>query len=249
MDNKDLLKAALKIGADWDIDWHEVQHGKQRLDLWLVPAGSRGWFGGRRWKCGNCGHNIRLRDADRRKRWRHLNIGTLASYLNVGVECEFDCPECGSSHNLVSWAEPGADLTREMEQRVANAICRLPDISDVCQILGVGIDEALTVQQKLGLKPGNAGAEAPARTKTPSAMDEDASWLPGDDHPAWTRVIDGSLALKTDALPLQFMLNRLRLQHDPNAPPEKRHAQARQLRAYFTKYRHQSTNELRQIFG
>lgn len=247
MDKDPWIKFALQIGDDWDIDWHEVNHAKHRIDLWLTPAGERHWLGGRRFKCTHCGHLIKLHDADRVRRWRHLNLGILATYLNVGVEHEFACPACGGAHHLVSWAEPGAEMTHELERRIAEAIQRLPRFADVCDLLSVTIDEVLAVHQKLGLKLGTHPEQTTPQEAAPQAGD--SGWLPDDGHPAWLQLMEGRIDLKTDSLPLQFMLNRIKLQFDPAAAPEKHREQARLLRRYFLKYRQQSASELQQIFG
>jgi len=251
MDNKEVIKSALDIGEDWDIDWLEVTHSKHRLDVWLTPAVKRGFFGGRNWECTQCGNNIKLTDSDQRKSWRHLNLGALSTYLNTAIDFRFDCPQCGHAHNLVSWGASEGDMTEAMEKHIAATIPRLPEVGDVCEVLNVTIDEVLEVQRKLDLKPWHPQPDNENVQESSEATNDinESNWLPDETHPAWIKVLDGSIELETDALPLQFMINRLKLQFNPTASSHKMHEQARLLRRYFLKYRQQSARELQQIFS
>ena len=55
---------------------------------------------------------------DRRKRrWRHLDLGTHRLWLVYAIR-RVDCPECGVRTEELPWARPGARHTRDFEDTV-----------------------------------------------------------------------------------------------------------------------------------
>jgi len=65
--------------------------------------------------CGQLGGQIHGR---RRKRWRHLDLGSN----RCQIECELRrlwCPDCGARYEAVPWARPGSRYTRDFEDVVA----------------------------------------------------------------------------------------------------------------------------------
>lgn len=71
--------------------------------------------------------------------------------------------------------------------------------------------------------------------------------VPPENHPSWQRLIEGELELKTDALSLKMLLERIRLTIGPDADEVSRLAAARILRQYFIKYRGRHRAELEQL--
>lgn len=76
-----------------------------------------------------------------------------------------------------------------------------------------------------------------------------ADSLPPDDHPNWQRLINGEIALHTDAVSLKMLLERVR-QAIANKPTEaNRLAGARMLRQYFIKNQHRHGAEIAALAG
>jgi len=71
--------------------------------------------------------------------------------------------------------------------------------------------------------------------------------VPAENHPSWQRLINGELQMKTDALGLKMLLERVRLSLGPHPTEALRLAAARVLRQYFIKHRSRHRAELEQL--
>lgn len=71
--------------------------------------------------------------------------------------------------------------------------------------------------------------------------------VPAENHPSWQRLINGELPMKTDALGLKMLLERVRLSLGPHPTEALRLAAARVLRQYFIKHRSRHRAELEQL--
>ncbi len=66
-----------------------------------------------------CGHLSRSRYDTSRRRWRHVDLGACAVWIEGDIR-RLDCPSCGRVRTeAVDWARPGARHTRDFEDIVA----------------------------------------------------------------------------------------------------------------------------------
>jgi transposase len=73
----------------------------------------------RRLACARCGCVSRAGYDRRRRRWRHLDLGSTRCFLEYELR-RFRCPGCERVvSEAVSWARPGARFTRDFEDVVA----------------------------------------------------------------------------------------------------------------------------------
>jgi hypothetical protein len=71
--------------------------------------------------------------------------------------------------------------------------------------------------------------------------------VPSESHPSWQRLICGDMDLRTDALSLKMLLERIRLSMGASPSEASQLAGARILRQYFIKYRNRHRAELEQL--
>ncbi|ANI39038.1 ISL3 family transposase [Mycolicibacterium vaccae] len=64
-----------------------------------------------------CGKRVRTGYDRRRRRWRHLDLGTKRLWLIYEIR-RLRCPDCGVITETVPWARPGARFTRDFEDMV-----------------------------------------------------------------------------------------------------------------------------------
>lgn len=76
-----------------------------------------------------------------------------------------------------------------------------------------------------------------------------AEALPADDHPNWQRLINGEIALHTDAVSLKMLLERIRQAIARKPSEANRLAGARMLRQYFVKNQHRHNAEISALAG
>lgn len=69
-------------------------------------------------RCSQCSDKCPRYDRLPPRRWRHLDFGRCAVYLEAQL-WRVACPRCGIVVEQVSWAEPGARHTRPFEELVA----------------------------------------------------------------------------------------------------------------------------------
>jgi len=76
-----------------------------------------------------------------------------------------------------------------------------------------------------------------------------AESLPPDDHPNWQKLINGELALHTDAVSLKMLLERIRQAIAKKPTDANRLSGARMLRQYFIKNQHRHAAEIAVLAG
>ncbi len=69
--------------------------------------------------CSGCCKRVRaVHDTYEGRRWRHLDVAGLRSWLRYEIR-RVRCPCCGVTVELVPWAEPQSWFTFDFEQHVA----------------------------------------------------------------------------------------------------------------------------------
>lgn len=75
-------------------------------------------------RCSRCGRKCPGYDRSPTRRWRTADVGDSRCWLEY-APMRVSCPEHGVVTEAVSWADPGARLTRIMDDRIAWAMCHL----------------------------------------------------------------------------------------------------------------------------
>lgn len=71
--------------------------------------------------------------------------------------------------------------------------------------------------------------------------------VPPENDPAWLRLIEGALQLKTEVVGLKMMIERVRILHQSNPSEASRLAGTKLLRQYFLKHQRKHRAELAQM--
>ena len=101
--------------------------------------------------------------------------------------------------------------------------------------------ERLTSEaQQMGIQTGAAVTAAPAAANV---------GVPSENAPCWQDLINGSLAIHTNTVGLQMMMQRVRQSVEKNNSESNRMAGIRILRQYFMKHQSASQNEILQLNG
>jgi transposase len=89
-----------------------------------------------RWHTCPCGERTQARYDRSRRRWRHLDLGSLRLWLEADI-ARIDCQGCGRVRTeTVPWARPGARHSSDLEQLIAWLAQRL-DKTSICRLLRV----------------------------------------------------------------------------------------------------------------
>jgi transposase len=90
----------------------------------------------RRLTCLDCGASVRARFEQKTRRWRHLSLWGLPTYLEGPIR-RLRCPSCQSVRTeRVPWARPGSDFTAPFEDVVGLLAQRLKKTA-VAELTGV----------------------------------------------------------------------------------------------------------------
>jgi hypothetical protein len=92
-----------------------------------------------------------------------------------------------------------------------------------------------------------AGASRPFTSAAPTAVA--GPDLPPESHPNWQRLINGEIAIHTEAVSLKLLLERIRQAIARNPSQANRVAGAKILRQYFQKNHHRHQPEIRALTG
>ncbi|AXK74726.1 ISL3 family transposase [Mycolicibacterium neoaurum] len=87
----------------------EVSIGDRDVEVTLRPTA-------RLLRC-PCSKRVRSVYDRRRRRWRHLDLGTKRLWLTYDIR-RLHCPDCGVTTEEVPWARPGARFSRDFEDTV-----------------------------------------------------------------------------------------------------------------------------------
>ncbi|MCP3996181.1 MAG: ISL3 family transposase [bacterium] len=85
--------------------------------------------------CPECGTQVSGRFHEKTRRWRHLALWGLPTYLE-GVIRRLRCAHCGVRTEQVPWARPDSDFTRPFEDIVA-ALAQRVNQSAVAEMTGI----------------------------------------------------------------------------------------------------------------
>ena len=235
-----LIKLALQIGDDWEID--KMLTANNSLEVWLAPATQRQWFGKKYYLCHDCGHKIELRYSNKSLRWQHIRLGSLEVSLNVNSEFKGTCPNCKASHNLLTWADVDNKITRPLQQQLEDAIPRIRSTEDTCKVMGVDTEAVKSVLKILNnkSKPQSELKSKPQeKLKSPSAKKNEC----------WHKLLRGEIEITPESHPLKLLLRISKIQYEKATTEEDKCKSVKRLQDYFIKFKKRSSNELQQIMN
>jgi transposase len=223
-----LIKLALQIGDDWEID--EMLTADDSLEVWLAPTSKRQWFGKKYHLCHRCGHKIELRHSNKSLRWQHIKLASLAVSLNVKTEFKGDCPNCKTPHNLLTWADVNSKITHGLQQQLEDAIPRIRSTEDTCKVIGVDSEAVKSVLKILNIK---------SEPKNPFA----------EKNECWHKLLLGEIEIKPESHSLKLLLQISKIQYEKANTAEDKYKSVKRLQDYFIKFEKRSSNELQQIMN
>jgi len=87
-------------------------------------------------RCGGCGRRCAGYDqGEGRRRWRHLDCGTLQVWLEADAP-RVDCPDCGPTVAALPWARHDCRYTRPFEDQIAWMATEMSK-SAVCELMRI----------------------------------------------------------------------------------------------------------------
>lgn len=252
----DLCKQILKLQDPWQVVKIEMDAPSNRLDIHLgfQAEKKRGLFrsAGQQQKL-DCGCEI-PDPIEQTSTVRHLNMADLRTYLHVPTPGTIGCnsPDCSLSK---TWATAGSHFSREMEQYVADAMQYGKSFQAASQITGVGIHDAREICERIGVvaqdmptAESQGGANEGDPTVSPIRQQTKKTIrIPPETSNSWWRIINGELALDTNAVGLKMLIQRIRISIGEQPSDSKKLAGARVLRQYFLKHGRRHIQELRRI--
>lgn len=223
-----LIKLALQIGDDWEID--EMLTANDSLEVWLAPTSKRQWFGKKYHLCHSCGHKIELRHSNKNLRWQHIKLGSLAVFLNVKTEFKGSCPNCEAPHNLLTWADVNSKITHPLQQQLEDIIPYMRSTKDACKVIGVDPETVKSVLKALTVTsaPQNFFAK---------------------NSECWHKLLRGEIEIKPKSHPLKLLLRISKIQYEKAKTAEDKYKSVKRLQDYFIKFKKRSSDELQQILN
>ena len=231
MSDTEILSQILNLGEDWHVQSTEVDQPSNRIDITIGfgPAKKKSLFG--RHKSNDDIDTVAL---------RHLPIFGMRTFLHVPVP--------GSVESDKVWNPAGSKLTNEMEEFLIQILNNCNSNQGVAKISGLSSAEVREISERTGAGADSLAdalsnvAAAASTTPISSEYTETRSFeliehsdLPPETHENWQRVISGDIPIKTNAVGLQMLLQRIR-QDVANNPSEiSRINSAKLLRQYFIK--------------
>ena len=86
-------------------------------------------------RCGCCGRSARQGYDSRERSWRHLDFAGMRVVLRYRIR-RVNCPRCGVQTEVVPWAEPGSNFTRDFEDVVA-LLAQKTDKTTISELMGI----------------------------------------------------------------------------------------------------------------
>lgn len=93
----------------------------------------------------SCGYATRASYDHRRRRWRHLDLGSWRCYIEADLR-RLECPSCGVRTEVVPFARPGARHTAEFETLIVWAAAHLDKTAaaELCRVAWETVDAVVT---------------------------------------------------------------------------------------------------------
>lgn len=171
-------------------------------------------------------------------RWRYVNVGTFGSVIRAYVPSGLASDSAFLSRDLIGLqaflGHPSRQYSNFLRQQVAMAQLKGIDLSSVTETYRVS---------EATLKAICDDLERSAATTRALA------YLPTEIDGVWERVLADQLILRTNILPLKFLLSKLKLAAAKTIEPVELHLLKLELRKFFIEHHAQMDNEFEQVCG
>lgn len=98
-------------------------------------------------RCGCCGRSARQGYDSRERSWRHLDFAGMRVVLRYRIR-RVNCPRCGVQTEVVPWAEPGSNFTRDFEDVVA-LLAQKTDKTTISELMGISWETVGNIAQRV----------------------------------------------------------------------------------------------------
>tara|TARA_R110002072_G_scaffold14582_9_gene60242 strand:- start:56503 stop:58056 length:1554 start_codon:yes stop_codon:yes gene_type:complete len=232
MQDTEILTLLLNLDDEWHINTVEVDRPSNRIDIAIAHGSKKkkSFFG-----------NSKSNDDIQTIKLRHLPISGMRTYLHV--------PAPSTVESNKSWAPSGSQLTNEMEAFLIDILNNTKSNQAAAKISGVTAAEIREVSERTGAGADNladalSNVANATNTSTSSPTDYfdtksfeliEHTNIPPETHDNWQRIINGDQIIKTKAVGLQMLLQRIRQDIAKNPSEVSRIKSAKLLRQYFIK--------------
>lgn len=231
MDRIDLkaLADAFGIHSPWTIKSAVVKPEEKQVEIHLALAEKKSFFTFRDGKSENQAGLVG-------GQWYYQPVGQYRSVIHAPVPSNLAGPDSGLTRSLISQlaflGSPKSCYSNYLRQQVAMAQIKGVDLSLLSELMLIPKSEIESICEDL--------------EKTSSQVKPLAS-LPTEIDPAWSAIVQNKMSLKTDVLPLKFLLSKLQRISAPSAEALK--AQVVELRKFFIENASILEQEIEQVSG
>lgn len=171
-------------------------------------------------------------------RWRYINVGTFGSVIRAFVPRSIVSDNAFLNRDLIGLqaylGHPERQYSNFLRQQVALAQLKGIDLSSVTDAYRVSEATLKAICDDLGQSAANTRALA---------------FLPTEIDGVWDRVLADQLILRTNILPLKFLLSKLKLAAAKTIDPTELHMLKLELRKFFIEHNAQMEHEFEQVCG
>ena len=230
------FEAILGVFAPWSISNIEIDTNKRIIDI-NVSKNKNGE------KSSKSKFNFLAKNSSDsqsesmiRTRWRYPNINSFKCYISAEVpnQAVSDGIPRDSLTQPSFLGEVGKRYCNELRQQVSLSAARGFDRAMICSIYG--LDEAIVESILSDIQ------------KTP-VNDRTATYLPTEINSVWREILLDKLLIRTQMLPLKFLLSKLKLASITPGNIEKLHASIDELRQFFIANSAMLEDECAQLCG
>ena len=170
--------------------------------------------------------------------WRYANLGFHPCVIHAKVPKSISLDGLPISRDVISqpafFGNPSRNYSNYIRQQVALANIKGYDLGALKSALGITDS---VVQQIL------------SDIESTSLAGKQLAYLPTEIDPVWEKILNNSLTIKTQLLPLKFLLSRLTLIANKNPAPDSIAKLKFELRKFFLDNYTQLEKEIEQICG
>lgn len=266
MQHLDFCKQILELSDPWQVDSIKIDQPSRRLDIYLGFGVStkksrfsilppNGLFGtGRQPSCPHCHAVLPRNNTFETVSLRHLPIAGMRTYLHVPAPGTVQSrqPHCFC---MRKWAAANTEFTEAMRDYVLTVLRTVPSGESAAQLAGVSYSEVRQICKACGFSL--TGHERPRVDNTVVEVAgsrfgfqaPDSLPIPEENHPGWSRFIDGELTIQAESIALRMLLQRMHADREKGLDEQARRSWIRLLRSFFIKNQQLLKREINLLHG
>jgi len=236
MDRKDLrdIETSLGIQSPWTIKLLRYNDRNKCFDLAIESIDKKRKFP----LLGNKASKVNNNDDLIVGRWRYANLGFYPCVIHAKVPKSISLEGVPISRDIISqpayFGDPSRNYSNYIRQQVAITQIKGLDFAPLKSALG--LSDAM-IQQILG------------DIESTSLVGKQLAYLPTEIDPIWGKILNNQFSLKTQLLPLKFLLSRLTMIASKNPSAENLSKTRFELRKFFLDNYTQLESEIEQVCG